>query len=107
MARYSKRKPDTVKMIMSNQLPEGVSYNGNSGYGLAGAVDLESGEYSWGGAASTNFWIDPVNEMIIITYAQLMPSDHGYAYLFKDLVNRALVEEQPDGIRSSRIENID
>jgi CubicO group peptidase (beta-lactamase class C family) len=80
----------TVALIMSDQLPESASYNEKSGYGLAGAVNLESGVYSWAGAASTNFWIDPENNMIIITYAQLMPSDHSYAYVFKDLVERAM-----------------
>ena len=80
----------TVSLIMSDQLPESASYNENSGYGLAGAVNLESGVYSWAGAASTNFWIDPANNMIIITYAQLMPSDHSYAYVFKGLVERAM-----------------
>ena len=32
------------------------------------------GEYAWGGAASTAFWIDPVEDMIVIMMTQLMPS---------------------------------
>ena len=32
------------------------------------------GEYAWGGAASTAFWIDPVEELIVIFMTQLMPS---------------------------------
>jgi len=83
----------TVKMIMSDQLPETASYQEGMGHGLAGQVNLETGEYSWGGAASTNFWIDPSTQMIIICYAQLMPSDHSYAYAFNDIVKRALVNE--------------
>jgi len=83
----------TVKLIMSDQLPEEAQYRDNMGYGLAGTVNLESGEYAWGGAASTNFWIDPGNEMIIITYTQLMPSDHSYAYAFKNLVRRSMVAD--------------
>jgi CubicO group peptidase (beta-lactamase class C family) len=83
----------TVKMIMSDQLPETASYREGMGHGLAGQVNLESGEYSWAGAASTNFWIDPSNEMIIICYTQLMPSDHSYAYEFNGIVKRALLEE--------------
>ncbi len=83
----------TVTMIMSDQLPETASYSEGNGYGLAGQVNLESGEYSWAGAASTNFWIDPSNQMIIITYAQLMPSDHSYAHEFNGIVKRALVSE--------------
>jgi len=83
----------TVKMIMSDQLPSGVEYREGSGYGLGGQVNLETGEYAWGGAASTNFWIDPANYMIVICYAQLMPSDHKYAYVFADYVKRALIKE--------------
>lgn len=83
----------TAKMIMSDQLPETVNYRDGSGHGLSGSVVLESGEYSWGGAASTSFWIDPSNQMIVIAYAQLMPSDHGYANVFYDHVKRALIKE--------------
>lgn len=79
-----------AQMIMSNQLPENVKYGDSNTYGLGGAIDTETGEYSWAGMASTNFWIDQKNSMIIITYAQLIPSDHSYAYAFKDIIYRAL-----------------
>jgi len=81
----------TVELIMTDQLPDGAIYGDNGGHGLAGAVNLETGIYSWAGAASTNFWIDPKNDMILITYAQLMPSDHSYAHNFKDIVYRAIL----------------
>jgi CubicO group peptidase (beta-lactamase class C family) len=32
------------------------------------------GEYAWGGAASTIFWIDPVEELIVLFLTQFMPS---------------------------------
>ena len=32
------------------------------------------GPYAWGGAASTAFWIDPVEELIVIFMTQLLPS---------------------------------
>jgi CubicO group peptidase (beta-lactamase class C family) len=32
------------------------------------------GEFAWGGAASTAFWIDPVEDLIVIFMTQLMPS---------------------------------
>ena len=53
------------------------------GFGLGFAVMLDPsrsgmisspGEYSWGGAASTLFWIDPAEELICIGLTQLMPS---------------------------------
>jgi CubicO group peptidase (beta-lactamase class C family) len=83
----------TAKLIMTDQLPDGVTYGDGRGYGLSGQVNLESGAYSWAGAASTNFWIDPSNQMIVIAYTQLMPSDHNYAYVFYDFVKKALIKE--------------
>lgn len=53
------------------------------GFGLGFSVMLNPakacimrspGEYAWGGAASTAFWIDPVEDMIVICLTQLMPS---------------------------------
>ena len=32
------------------------------------------GEYFWGGAASTFFWTDPVEEMTVLFLTQLIPS---------------------------------
>ena len=32
------------------------------------------GEYAWGGAASTAFWVDPREDLIVIFMTQLMPS---------------------------------
>ncbi|MCC5859693.1 MAG: beta-lactamase family protein [Ectothiorhodospiraceae bacterium] len=53
------------------------------GFGLGFSVTLDpvraqilgsAGEYGWGGAASTAFWIDPQEEMIVILMTQLLPS---------------------------------
>jgi CubicO group peptidase (beta-lactamase class C family) len=53
------------------------------GFGLGFSVMLDPakaeivgtpGEYAWGGAASTAFWIDPREEMIVILLTQLIPS---------------------------------
>jgi CubicO group peptidase (beta-lactamase class C family) len=53
------------------------------GFGLGFAVVMDpaqngvltsEGEYSWGGAASTAFWIDPKEELIAILMTQFMPS---------------------------------
>ncbi len=58
------------------------SYNG-IGFGLGFSVMLDPakaqilgspGEYAWGGAASTAFWIDPLEDMAVIMLTQLMPS---------------------------------
>jgi CubicO group peptidase (beta-lactamase class C family) len=53
------------------------------GFGLGFAVTLDSaraavlgspGEYSWGGMASTAFWVDPSEEMTVMFFTQLTPS---------------------------------
>ena len=53
------------------------------GFGLGFSVVLDpvaarvistGGEYAWGGAASTAFFIDPREELVVIFLTQLMPS---------------------------------
>lgn len=49
------------------------------GFGLvldpaAGGVIGSIGEYNWGGAAGTVFWIDPVEEIVVVSMIQLMSS---------------------------------
>ena len=53
------------------------------GFGLGFAVMLDPalaqmmtspGEYTWGGMASTLFWVDPAEELIVIFMTQLIPS---------------------------------
>lgn len=81
----------TAELIVTNQLPKTAKYRRDVGYGLAGSVDLIDGTYSWAGAASTKFWIDPNNEMIVMAFAQLMPSNYRYADEFKATVDSALI----------------
>lgn len=82
----------TVKLIMSNQLPENVVYENGGGYGLGGSFNIENGQYGWTGAASTFFTIDPQNNMIILVFTQFMPYDIGYAIEFSERVQRAVIE---------------
>ncbi len=85
----------TVELMTMNHLPGGqflsamsqslfseASYDG-IGFGLGFAVTLDParslipgsvGEYSWGGVASTYFWIDPKEDLIAIFMTQFMPS---------------------------------
>jgi len=53
------------------------------GFGLGFSVMLDPakahilgtpGEYAWGGAASTAFWIDPAEELAVVMLTQLIPS---------------------------------
>jgi CubicO group peptidase (beta-lactamase class C family) len=78
--------PQTVKLMMSNHLSDGVSVEFNDGpmrpgmgYGFDGAVvvdaskadvPLGNGSYLWDGAAGTWFWVDPVNDIVFVGMVQ-------------------------------------
>jgi CubicO group peptidase (beta-lactamase class C family) len=51
------------------------------------------GEYAWGGAASTAFWIDPVDHLTVSFFTQLLPSSvHPIRSQLKQLVYQALLD---------------
>lgn len=87
--------PKTLALMTSNHLPGGKDLtemsvslfseaaNAGTGFGLGFAVLADPakamspsspGEYFWGGAASTAFWIDPKEELAVIFMTQLLPS---------------------------------
>ena len=71
------------------------------GFGLGGAVLLDpaaaqilgsAGEFFWGGAASTVFWIDPQERMTVIFLTQLMPSSsYPIRRQLRILANQAII----------------
>jgi CubicO group peptidase (beta-lactamase class C family) len=86
----------TVELMSANHLPGGqdlqafalpggygeVGFAG-MGFGLTVAVAKEpaatqvigsAGEYMWGGAASTIFWVDPAEDLVVVFMTQLLPS---------------------------------
>jgi CubicO group peptidase (beta-lactamase class C family) len=86
----------TIELMTMNHLPEGKNLADLSiglysetnmegvGFGLGFSVCLDpaqsqmidsAGEYAWGGAASTAFWIDPRENLVVIFLTQLMPSN--------------------------------
>ena len=78
-----------------------VSKNINTAIGLGFAVALDQGvigeigspgEYNWGGAAGTRFWIDPAEDLIGIFMVQSIPHRTRLARTFKVLTYQAIVE---------------
>ena len=85
----------TLELMTRNHLPGGVElsaiatgaysesrYDG-TGFGLGFSVSLDPaialisgtpGEFAWGGAASTAFWVDPAEDMVVVFLTQLRPS---------------------------------
>jgi CubicO group peptidase (beta-lactamase class C family) len=60
--------------------------------GLSGALG-SAGEYSWGGAAGTRFWIDPEEDLIGLFMIQILPHTNLlYGTEFKNLVYQSIVD---------------
>jgi len=81
-----------AEIVMTDQNPEGFMGDPGMGHGLSGTVNLESGEYSWGGAAKTSFWINPTHDLIVICFTQLFSKPSEYAQEFKAAVDRAIID---------------
>ncbi|HEY3683254.1 MAG TPA: serine hydrolase domain-containing protein [Streptosporangiaceae bacterium] len=73
-----------------------------TGFGLGFSVVIDAaagkslgseGEYAWGGAASTAFWVDPSEEITATFFTQLLPSStHPIRPEFRQLVYQALID---------------
>jgi len=106
--------PTTLDLMTMNHIPgnkdisdwgrpmgEEVFYDG-LGFGLGFAVVIDqaktkvacsNGTYSWGGMASTAFWIDPVEEITAMFFTQLMPSTtHPIRPFLRSLVYQSITE---------------
>lgn len=96
-------KPETVALMSTNQLADSVTERmwlpskGQVGFGIDFAVRVHSpssaaenqgvvGEFFWDGAASTLFWVDPVNELTAVLFVQVFPFDRLLHKKFRDAV---------------------
>ncbi len=97
-------KPETIKLMATSHLADSVTERswlptkGQMGFGIDFAVRVAPpktveenngvvGEFYWDGAASTLFWVDPVNELTAVMFVQLFPYDKiGLHKAFRDAV---------------------
>jgi CubicO group peptidase (beta-lactamase class C family) len=105
--------PLTVDLMRVNHLPggaqmgppfgRGVSVTGDAGrgFGLGFGVVVDpvaakslapAGEYAWAGAAGTQFWVDPDNEITVVFCTQVLFARDELGYTLRRLVNQALVD---------------
>jgi len=95
--------PKTVELITTNHLGDISMGFGRTGvgFGLGFAVALDQGdigeigspgEYNWGGAAGTRFWIDPKENLIGIFMVQSIPHRTRLANTFKVLTYQSIVD---------------
>ena len=74
--------PTTVKLMGQDHL-DGIGFRPGQGFGLGFSVvtDLGArgtpgsvGEFGWGGAYHSTYWVDPVNDLLVVYLTQLRPS---------------------------------
>jgi CubicO group peptidase (beta-lactamase class C family) len=98
-------KEKTVREMTTNQLPAeamplslGVQREG-VGFGLGFAVRVGRdrneplspvGEYGWGGAASTHFWISPKDDLFVIVLQQYQPFNPILEATLKPIIYQAI-----------------
>ncbi len=73
----------SVALMTSNHLPANVSFRPGSGFGLGFAITLDTGqtgqpgsvgEFSWGGAYHTVYFVDPVENLVFTYMTQVLPA---------------------------------
>ena len=96
----------TVRLMTANHVGDKLARTSESvrgeGFGLGVAVREELGlqgtpgsvgEFGWGGAYHTSYWVDPVEKLVVVYMTQLIPAreidDHGK---LRVLVYQALVD---------------
>lgn len=105
--------PRTIRLMTRNHLAGGrdltqmaiggfsETANEGVGFGLGFAMTLSQvatgalgeGDYYWGGAASTIFWVDPVEDLVVIFMTQLMPSNtFNFRGQLKSIIYAAIVD---------------
>jgi CubicO group peptidase (beta-lactamase class C family) len=106
--------PRTIRLMTANHLPGGQTMaevgrkslpdllQPGTGFGLGFAVVTDPvaskngasiGNYSWGGAASTFFFVDPAEDVTMVFLTQLLPSStHPIRRELRQLVAQAIVD---------------
>ena len=112
--------PKTVALMASDHLPPGCQYGETArprfgalapvpemgyGFGLGFAVRTDAGrcplprsvgEYFWGGVLGTSFWIDPVEQLVVVAMMMAPERRLYYRHLLRPLVYGAVLGPVPD-----------
>lgn len=94
--------PRTVDLMTVSHLADDVVYRPGEGFGLGFTVVMDAGkrgvpgtvgEFGWGGAYGSTYWVDPAEELVVVYFTQVRPSSivRDQAML-RALVYQALVD---------------
>ncbi len=105
--------PRTIQLMRQNHLKDGKDLtqmaiggfsetaNEGVGFGLGFACTLDrvksgtiaAGDFYWGGAASTIFWVDDAEDLVVVFMTQLMPSGaFNFRGQLKSIIYSSIVE---------------
>ena len=74
---------NTVELMTVNHVGDRYGWDAGLGFGLGFRVlrDLGArgtpgtvGEYGWGGAYHSTYWVDPAEELVVVYFTQLIPT---------------------------------
>ena len=92
----------TVDLMTVDHLSDNVFFRGGEGFGLGFNVVTDQGkrgfqgsvgEYGWGGAYGSTYWVDPAEELVVVYFTQLRPgSIEKDQLMLRALVYQALVD---------------
>ena len=91
---------DLASVSPAGQFSEAATSGTGFGLGFSVLMDLRKaqvagspGQFAWGGAASTAFWVDPVEDLLLVFMTQLLPSStYPFRRELQVLVNSAIVD---------------
>lgn len=72
--------PASVELMTVNHLGDEIEYQPGMGFGLGFAITLDpglrgvlsnEGEFRWGGAYHTTYWVDPEEELVVTAFTQM------------------------------------
>ncbi len=82
-------------VTFGDEVREGVGF----GHGFSVRVEMSDwdpdgrvGEYGWGGAASTHYWISPKDDLVVLTLEQVMPYTFNTEWALKGIIYDALLD---------------
>ena len=96
----------TARLMIRNKLPKklmpiriGQSPRKGVGFGLGFSIRVslsewdpggKVGEFGWGGAASTHYWVSPEDQLVVVTMEQFMPYSFATEWAVKELIYDAI-----------------
>ena len=104
--------PKTVELMTSSHV--GSLYSlGNLGFGLGFEITEHVGrsgrpgsvgEYGWGGAYHTKFWVDPVEKLVVVFMTQLLPSTGSDAQMtLRQLIYSSIMEPADTATSTAKV----